>query len=189
MKKGEDLVLLAQNRVDALDIILRIFGVMIAGKLFLRQIDFVHAAAPEGEDGVQLFHHVYVIKPGIARLAPADVFKAAGHVLLPVEIVGCKAVRAERPLRVLQHPGHVRLTGQYNTPLEQIRALFQRQRVYRDVARPEGHDLTQRIGEAVRRVGGQARDEIHVDIVKPGLVRLMEHVHDGRRAVPPPDGL
>ena len=50
-------------------------------------------------------------------------------------------------------------------------------------------DLTQRIGKSIRRVGGKARDEIHVDIVEPGLARLMEHVHDGRRAVPPPDGL
>ena len=138
---------------------------------------------------MQLFHHVYVIKPGIARLAPADVFKAAGHIFLPVKIVGRKAVRAERPLRVLQHPGHIRLTRQHNTPLEQIRALFQRQRVYRDVARAEGHDLPQRIGKSVRRVGRQTRDEVHVDIVEPGLARLMEHVHDGRRAVPPPDGL
>ena len=61
--------------------------------------------------------------------------------------------------------------------------------MHRDVARAEGHDLTQGLGEAVRRVGGKARDEIHIDVIEPGLARLMEHVHDGRCAVPPPDGL
>ena len=45
---------------------------------------------PQGEDAVQLLHDIDIIQSLRAAYAPADVFKAAGHVLLPVEVVGVK---------------------------------------------------------------------------------------------------
>ena len=45
---------------------------------------FSGTARTEGQDGAQLRHDVHVVPALAAAAAPADVLKAAGHVLLPV---------------------------------------------------------------------------------------------------------
>ena len=57
-----------------------------------------------------------------------------------------------------------------------------------DVAWPEGQHLIHRGGEGLRRVAGQARDQIHVDIVEAGLLREAERLHGLRGGVPAADG-
>ena len=118
---------------------------------------------------MQLLHHVYVVISGIARAAPADVFKAAGHVLLTVEIVRLKRRRAELASGGVEHLRHVLARGERDAPLEQIGALFECQRVNGDVARLQREHLPHRLGKRCRRVAGKPRDEIHVDVVKARL--------------------
>ena len=83
---------------------------------------------------MHLLHHIDVVKSGRSRAAPADVLKAAGHVFLPVEIVWYKTMRPKRCFRAGEHLRDILICRKRRPVLEQIRALFERQRMDRDVA-------------------------------------------------------
>ena len=176
MQNFENLVLLLQNGIDARNVVLRRFWVVEPLQLPGGEIDLVHTAAAEGQNGVKLFHHVYVIPAGKSRLAPACVFKTAGHVFLPVEIVWLETARAQRLLRVMEHLPDRLARWQRRPVLEQIRALFERQRVNRHIAGAKRENLRKRSGEFLRRVARKPRDEVHVDILEAHLARLMKRL-------------
>ena len=83
---------------------------------------------------MQLLHHIYVVKSGIARPAPAGVFKAAGHIFLPVKIIRLIAALPQRILRTREHGGDRLLRRKLHARAEQRRALFQSQRVHCNIA-------------------------------------------------------
>ena len=90
---------------------------------------------------MQLLHHVDVVQPRKARLAPADVLEAAGHVLLPVEVVGRVALVAQAALRAFQHFPHLVRCRKPQAVEIEIRALFEREGVHRHVRRPQRQNL------------------------------------------------
>ena len=126
---------------------------------------------------MQLLHHVDVVKPFKAGLAPAHVLEAAGHVFLPVEVVGRVARLPQTLPGKAEHIVHVFRRGQRFPGEKQVRALFQGQGVDGDVGGAEGEDLFQRIGKGGHRVRRQAGDQIHVDALKTGLLGVAEGPH------------
>ena len=84
---------------------------------------------------MQLFHDVDVVEPRAAGLRPADVFKAAGHVLLAVEIIGGKTMFTQRGVGIVQHLRDLVRAGDAAAFEHDAAALFERQRVHRDVVR------------------------------------------------------
>ena len=170
---------MGKNLREHLDILLRELGVVEAQDLSAGQGQLVHAAAAQGQYGVQLVHHIDVVQAVETIPAPAHVFKAAGHVFLPVEVVGPVAGRAEGLLGVVHHLCNLFLGGQTLPLFKQIGALFQRQGVHGDVAGIQGGDRVQGAAEARKAVCGETRDEVHVDGVKAkpgGLLKGAEHV-------------
>ena len=171
-----------QHLLDPLHILLGILGVALALQAVLRQVPLADGAAPQGQDGAELLHHIDVVEAQIPVPAPAHVFQAAGHVLLPVEVVGGVAPAAEPLVGVVHHGLHRRLAGQTLPAGEELRPLFQGQGVDGDVGGIQGQDPVQGAGKALRVVPGQARDEIHVDALKtrlPGLGEGPLHVRGG----------
>ena len=51
-----------QYAVQLLDVLLREFGIMEPLQAAVGEVDLVHTAAAQGEDGVHLFHHVDVVQ-------------------------------------------------------------------------------------------------------------------------------
>mgnify|MGYP006982910260 CR=1 FL=1 len=132
---------------------------------------------------MHLLHHIDVVKSGRSRAAPADVLKAAGHVFLPVEIVGRVARRAERGLRTGQHLRHIVRRGKLHPPGIEVRALFEGQRVDGHVLRGQRQHLPQRIGKRRGVIAGQARDKVHIHSVIARCARRLIGGHGLRRSV------
>ena len=150
---------------------------------------FGGAARTQRQNAVQLLHDIDIIQSLRAGYAPAHIFKAAGHVLLPVQVVGGEAGGAQGGVGIVQHLRH-RFRRRDGAALQrQAAALLQRQRVDGDVVRAAFDALVQRVPESLRRVGGQSGNEIHVHM---GEAHGGGQLHGGqniRRRVPPPDGL
>ena len=138
---------------------------------------------------MQFLHHIYVVKPGIARPAPASIFKAAGHIFLPVKIIRFIVVLPQRILRAREHGGDRLLRRKLHAGAEQRRTLFQSQRVHRNIAGVQVQHLPDRIGKACRIVCRKSCDQIHVDIVKPCMHRLLIRLDGLPRRVPAAHGL
>ena len=133
---------------------------------------------------MQFLHHIYVVKSGIARPAPAGVFKAAGHIFLPVKIIRLIAALPQRILRAREHGGDRLLRRKLHARAEQRRALFQSQRVHRNIAGVQVQHLPDGIGKARRIIRRQSRNQVHIDIVKPGLNGLFIRLDGLLRRVP-----
>ena len=125
---------------------------------------------------MQLLHHIYVVKPRIALAAPAGIFKAAGRVLLPVEIIRRKARRAELARCLREHIAHHLPPRQLRLRPRARRALFERQRVHRDVRGVHGENLLHRVRERRQRIARQPRDDVHVDVGKARRARHLVRV-------------
>ena len=138
---------------------------------------------------MQLLHDVDIIQSLRAGYAPSHIFKAAGHILLAIEVVGGEARRAQRGVGVVQHLRHCLCRWDGAALQRQAAALFQGQRVNGDVVRAASDALIQRLPEALRRVGGQARDEIHVHMGKAHGGGQLHGGENIRRRVPAADGL
>ena len=145
---------------------------------------FVRPCA-HGENAAELLHNAYVVDIFVSRLRPADVFKAAGHELLPVKIIRRVPRRFELFTRIAEHFADGLPVRQRRTLGEKARALFERERVHRDILGPQRDHLAHRVGKALRRIAGETRDEIHVE---GELREFFHHRHRLLRSgVVPPD--
>ena len=116
------------------------------------EIDLVHTAAAKGDDGVQLLHHVDVVQTVEVIPAPAHVFKTAGHIFLPVQVVGLVGKAPQGFVCVVHHPGHFLGGGQALPLFKEVSAFFQRKSVDGDVGGIQGGNGIQRAAEAVKVV-------------------------------------
>ena len=125
----------------------------------------------------------------MSRARPADVLEAAGHELLPVEVIGPVTGRAQPFLGEVEHGRHLGRPGQRRALGEDARALFQAEGMYRDVLRRQGEHLFERGAEALGIVPRQARDQVHVHREAADRAHLFQRGEDIRGRVPPADGL
>ena len=169
------------------DVFTRILGVERAADLPAAD-HLGRAARAEREDGVQLFHDVDVVEPRAAGLRPADIFKAAGHVLLAVEIIGGKTILTQRGVGIVQHFGNLLRAGDAAALKRDAAALFERERVHRDVVRAHGDDFVKAPCKALGRILGQARDEVHVDVREVRGAHLLHGTADVVRRMAAADG-
>ena len=123
---------------------------------------------------MELLHHINIVQAEISVPAPAHVLQAAGHILLPVEVIGRVAPGGQGLVGVADHGLHRLLGGQPAPVGEQVCALLQRQGMDRDVGGIQRQDPVQRIGKARRIISRQAGDQIHVDAGKAGGNSLAE---------------
>ena len=137
---------------------------------------------------MQLLHDVDIIQSLRTGYAPAYVLEAAGHVLLPVEVVGGEPGGTQGIVGVVQHGGYVLRRGDGQTLQQDAAALLQAEGVDGDVVRAEGQALVQRAAEALRCVGGQSGDEIHVHMGEAHGGGQRHGRLDVRRRVPAADG-
>ena len=131
---------------------------------------------------MHLFHHVDVIQAVQTVPAPSHIFKAAGHVLLPVEVIGLVAKAVEGTVGIVHHLGHIPGGGQVFPLLKEVGALFQGQGMHGDVSGIQRGYRIQRAAEAVIAVSRQAGNEIHVDGLETGILRFFvgpEHIPGG----------
>ena len=112
---------------------------------------------------MQLLHHVDVVQAGGTGAAPAHVFKGAGHIFLAVEVVGLVARISQGILRIVHHPGNLLVGGKSFPLFVEVRALLDGQGVDGDIGRVQGDGGVQGVLEALKIIGGQSGDEIHVD--------------------------
>ena len=120
-----------------------------------------------------LFHHVDVIQAVPAVPAPAHVLERAGHILLPVQIIGLVAKKRQLFVGISHHPGHFLGRREIYPLFKQVRALLQRQGMHRDVGGVQGRHRVQGVAEALVSVAGKACDQVHVDIFKACIDRLI----------------
>ena len=113
---------------------------------------------------MKLLHNIDVVPPGSSRPAPAHIFKAAGHVLLPVEIVGGKPRAPQGGGSVIQHGGHLLHCGNPGALQGDTASLLQGKGVNGDIVCAESDDLVQSPPEALRRILRQPGDEVHVHV-------------------------
>ena len=92
-------------------------------------------ATAQRQDGMQLFHHINIIKTVQIIPAPAHILKRTGHIFLPVQIVGLVSQGGELFGGIGHHFGDFFRSGQIFPLLEQVSILFQRQGVHGDVGR------------------------------------------------------
>ena len=112
---------------------------------------------------MELLHHINVVETGRTGLAPTDIFKAAGHVFLPVQVIGGIAAAPQGRFRRLQHGGHG-FGGQQARPVQvQVGAALDGQGVDRHIGRVQGQTPGKGIGKARGTVAGQTGDEVHID--------------------------
>ena len=146
-------------------------------------------AAAHGEDAAQLLHDADVIEILLPRPRPADVFKPAGHELLPVEVIRRVAGRVERAARKVEHLADLLPVGDGGVLRHEVGPALARQRVHGHVFGREREHLLERGAEAVRRVAGQARDQVHVHGEAAGLAHEAQRVENILRGVAAADGL
>ena len=60
--QGEHFFFLAQDIVDHFNVLLGEFGIVEALQAAVGEVDLIHAAAAQGENGVNFFHHVDVVQ-------------------------------------------------------------------------------------------------------------------------------
>ena len=149
---------------------------------------FSGTARTEGQDGAQLRHDVHVVPALPAGAAPTHVLKAAGHILLPVEVVGDETCGPQGRGGIVQHGLHGRSIGNGETFHENAAALFQRQRVDGDVIGPQFQTFVQRTVEALRCIRRQTCDEVHVDVGEPVGPHQLHGPHRIRRDMAAADG-
>ena len=85
---------------------------------------FVEPPPPIAMMFAQLLHDTDVVEVHAARLCPADVFKAAGHELLPVQIVGRVALRGQPVVREVEHFRHLGRGRRWRTLQRNAGAFF-----------------------------------------------------------------
>jgi len=107
----------------------------------------------------------------VARFAPAHVFQVLQGVLLAVEVIGPVA-RFGQQMALFQHGGDVGVVVLLLVLNDDAGSPLEGQGVDGDVFRVKGDGLPQAALEALHRVTGQARDEVHVDVVMAGLAGL-----------------
>ena len=137
---------------------------------------------------MQLFHDVDVVKSCAAGLRPANVFKAAGHVLLAVEVIGGKTILTQRGVGIVQHFGNFLRAGNAAAFKRDAAALFEGQGVHRNVVRAHGDNLVKAPCKARGRILGKACDEIHVDVREARAPDLFHRAANIVRRVAAADG-
>ena len=81
---------------------------------------------------------------------------------MPVEVIGAVPGLPQRRGRVVQHRRHILRAGDGQALQQNAAALFQRQRVDRDVVGAEGQAPVQGTAEALRRIRRKPRNQIHI---------------------------
>ena len=137
------------------------------------QVDLVHTAAAQGQNGVDLLHHVDVVQAIQAVPAPAHILKRAGHIFLAVQVIGLVAVFFQLFVGIFHHFCHFCLAGQLHLFLEKVSTLFQSQGVDGDVGGIEPNDLVQAPAEAFIGILGKSGDQIHIDGLESGIHRFL----------------
>ena len=99
------------------------------------------------------------------------------------------ARRRERLPGIVEHLPDRRRVRQRAAVLREVRALLARERVHRDILRPQREHLVDRAAKARRRVRRQPRDQVHVHREAARLAGERERVADRLRGVPAADGL
>ena len=90
----------------------------------VRNIHLGHSTAAQRDDGVQFLHHINIIQAVPIIPAPADIFVIAGHIFLPVEIIGLVAGLSKLLPAVVQHPGDLLTGGELLPVFKKVGALF-----------------------------------------------------------------
>ena len=94
----------------------------------------------------------------------------------------------QRGVGIVQHLRDLVRAGDAAAFKHDAAALFERQRVHRDVVRAHRDDLVETSGKALGRVLGQTCDEVHVDVREARGAHLLHRAADVVRRVAAADG-
>ena len=94
----------------------------------------------------------------------------------------------QRGVGIVQHLRDLVRAGDAAAFEHDAAALFERQRVHRDVVRAHRDDLVETPCKALGRVLGQTCDEVHVDVREARGAHLLHRAADVVRRVAAPDG-